>query len=120
MTAYNHYNNSLYINASRGFGRNAMEVTPDLAGPGVDVYGPKLNGKYGTDSGTSIAAAHGAGAAALLLEWGVVRGNSPTMDSIEIKRYLMRGARRSPNITYPSKEWGYGVLDLFNAFVKLL
>lgn len=120
MTAYSHYNGSLYINASRGYGRTSYDITPDLAAPGVDVYGPQLGGTYGTRSGTSVAAAHGTGAAALLLEWGVVRGNSPNMNSIEIKRYLARGARRSNNITYPNREWGYGILDLFNAFVNLL
>lgn len=120
MTAYNHYNSSLYINASRGYGRTAYEITPDLAAPGVDVYGPGIGGTYGTRSGSSVAAAHGAGAAALLMEWGIVKGNSSNMNSIEIKRYLTRGAMRSTTITYPNREWGYGILDLFNTFVVLL
>ena len=67
-------------------------------------------------TGSSAAAALGAGACALLLEWGIVRGNVPAMDSITIQRYLIRGANRLNIFDYPNKTWGYGSLDLYDAF----
>src|SRR5699024_380657 len=39
FTAYNHENNSLYLEASRGYGR-ACGIKPDMAAPGVNVLGP--------------------------------------------------------------------------------
>ena len=67
----------------------------------------------------NAAAAIAAGAAALLLEWGVVRGNRPTMGTQEIKQLLIRGARRNPNELYPNRSWGYGALNLYNSFQLL-
>lgn len=119
VTAYNHYNNSLYIKASRGFARDNL-IKPDLAAPGVDVYGPNLRGGYQTRTGSSIAAAHVAGAAALMLEWGITKGNSLNMNSIVVKKYFIRGARRESFLTYPNPEWGFGILDIYQAFTKLL
>lgn len=115
VTAYDNKNNSLYRNASRGFTRTGR-VAPSLAAPGVDLIGPTMGNNYTTMSGTSVAAAHTAGIAAILLEWGIVRGTVAHMDGTDIKNFLIRGARRDPSITYPSKEWGYGILDLYGVF----
>ena len=70
-------------------------------------------------TGTSAAAAHVAGAAALLLHWGVLEGNNYYMNSTSIKTYLIRGAKRNPALTYPNREFGYGTLDLYQAFLNL-
>jgi subtilisin family serine protease len=118
VTAYDISNQSLYLNASRGYNRNNI-INPNLAAPGVNVIGPTLNNQYMASSGTSIAAAHTAGVAAILLEWGIVRGNLPLMDSVDIKNFLIRGAKRDPNLTYPNREWGYGILDLYSTFLNL-
>ena len=91
----------------------------DLTAPGVDVYGALTGGRFGTKTGTSVAAAHGAGAAALLMEWGLVRGNRPNLSTAEIKSYLIRGAKRDPDIDYPSPIWGYGKLDIYGVFAGL-
>ena len=115
MTAYNPINNSLYVNASRGYTTERI-VKPDLAAPGVDYMAPILNGEFAPQTGTSVAAAHTAGVVALFLEWAVVRGNDPGIDSIVIKNYFIRGARREGNLTYPNRDWGFGILDLFNVF----
>ena len=72
-----------------------------------------------TRSGTSVAAAHVAGAAANLLSWGIVEGNDTIMSEAAIKAYLIRGAQRNPALSYPNREWGYGVMDLYQTFLHL-
>jgi subtilisin family serine protease len=118
VTAYDYSNDSLYQNASRGYNR-VGQITPNLAAPGVNIIGPSLNNGYTTKSGTSIAAAHTAGVVAILLEWGKIRGNVEYIDGIDIKNLLLRGAERDPNITYPNREWGYGILNIFGALESL-
>lgn len=118
VTAYDHTNNSLYINASRGYTR--MDgINPNFAAPGVNLVGPAPGNTYTTKSGTSIAAAHTAGITAMLLEWGLTSGYYSQLDSVEIKNLLIRGARRDPNNTYPNRDWGYGMLDIYNTFNSL-
>jgi subtilisin family serine protease len=118
VTAYDHTNQSLYMNASRGYMRTES-IAPTLAAPGVNIVGPSLNNGYKVGTGTSVAAAHTAGIAAMLLEWGIVKGNYKQIDTIAIRNLLIRGAKRDPNRTYPNKEWGYGIIDLYNSFNSL-
>lgn len=122
--AYNHLNNSIYIHSSRGFTPSGI-VKPELAAPGVNVMGPsvgrRVNGSVPmtTRSGTSVAAAHVAGAVASLYSWGIVEGNQITMSQASVKSYLIRGARRNPALRYPNEEWGYGALDLYETFRRI-
>lgn len=118
VSGYNHKSDSIYINSGRGFTRNGT-IQPLLAAPGVAVYGPFPGGQFGTMTGTSVSAAHVAGAAADILSWGIYRGNEPTMDSNAVRAYLIRGARRKSVYTYPNREWGYGALDLYGVFELL-
>ena len=118
VTAYNPANESLYLNASKGFTRNNI-IKPDLAAPGVDIYAPLPGGNYGLSSGTSIAAALLTGVTAMLLEWGIVMGNNRSMDTYQIKKYLIRGVNRKSNLTYPNKEWGYGMVNIYGTFESL-
>lgn len=114
-TAYDYRKKILYANASRGFMRND-NISPTLAAPGVDLIGPSIPDGYNVSSGTSLAAAHAAGVGAIFLEWGIVRKNYPTMSTVEIRNLLIRGADRNDSLVYPNKEWGYGILDLYNAY----
>jgi subtilisin family serine protease len=118
VTAYNPVDDSLYLEASKGYTRIG-DIKPNVAAPGVNVVGPTLEQGFTSFSGTSISASHTAGVAAMLLEWGVVSGNLPGMSTIEIKKLIMRGARRDINIEYPNRDWGYGILDLYNVFDSL-
>ena len=107
-----------YIESGRGF--DALgRVKPDFCAPSVDVSGAGLRNNYVTYTGTSVAAAITAGAAAQVLEWGILRGNAPTMNSSEVKNLLIRGSERDNNLTYPNPEWGYGRLDIYQSFQVL-
>lgn len=118
FAGYDARNSSVWQEASRGYTRN-RRLAPDVAAPAVEVSAVNTRGIPGTLSGTSAAAAIGAGACALLLEWGIVRGNAPAMDSSALQRYLVRGAARPEPFTYPNRNWGYGLLDLYGVFRAL-
>lgn len=118
ITAYNHRTGGLNISASRGYTRENV-VKPDLTAPGVEVFGPGLNNTFSTFTGSSISTAEACGVCALLLEWGIVRGNFVFMDTQEVKKFLIRGVRRTTAGVYPNREWGYGIVDLYRTFVSL-
>lgn len=118
VTAYNPVNEALYLKASKGYTRN-LDVKPDLAAPGVNIVVPTLTKEFTVATGTGLAAAHTAGICAIMMEWGIVRGFYPEMDSTVIKKYLIRGAKRSKSLEYPNKDWGYGIIDLYNVFNTL-
>ena len=84
---------------------------PDLAAPGVLVNAPVPGGGYRTFSGTSFAAPFVTGSAALLMEWGIVRGNDPYLYGEKVKAYLRRGARELAGYSeWPNAQLGYGTL----------
>lgn len=116
--AYNHITDAYYAASGRGYTATGL-VKPDFVAPGVDVYGVRAGGGYTTRTGTSVAAAHAAGAAALLLTWGVTDGNLPYMGTNEVKSVLIRGAKRENNTVYPNNIYGYGKMDVIEAFYKL-
>lgn len=118
VTAYQYRDNSLYVQASRGFMPDG-NVVPQVAAPGVQIRIPQLNGLYGLASGTSLSAAQTAGAAALLFEWAVVRGNRPYFTGSSVKNYITRGAKREDRLTYPNRDWGFGRMDLYHTFELL-
>ncbi|HKL99383.1 MAG TPA: S8 family peptidase [Mobilitalea sp.] len=117
-TAYNIADDSLYINASRGYTRTEA-IKPELAAPGVNITGPDIGHGFTTYTGTSVAAAHTAGVAAMIMEWGIIKGNLPGMSTVGLKNLLIRGARRDIDIVYPNRDWGYGILDVFSVFDSL-
>ncbi len=128
ISTYDHRDGSIYLHSSRGFTIND-QIKPDIAAPGVDVYGPALpyiQGSYGGSripmtrrTGSSVAAALAAGAIANLMAWGIVEGNDPSMSNVSIRGYLIRGAYRNPAYQYPNREFCYGTLDLYQSFLQL-
>lgn len=103
--AYNHRNGSIFLHSSRGFTRE-NGIKPDITAPGVNIYGPVPGGGFAVQTGTSVAAAQAAGAAALLLEY------APGISGAQIRLALIRGAKRTMQ-SYPNQEWGYGILDIY-------
>lgn len=117
--AYEASTQSLYVHSGRGFAAGNV-VKPDFVSPGVDVTGPGPLRTYTERTGTSAAAAVTAGAAALLVQWGLERIPPVYFTTNELKSYLIRGARREDSLIYPNREWGYGILDLYNSFLSLM
>ena len=92
-------------------GRGGNLNKPDLVAPGVDITTVAVGGGYTEVSGTSFATPIVTGAAALLMEWGIVNGNDPYLYGEKVKAYLRSGARPLPGIVeYPNEEVGYGAL----------
>jgi len=106
---YNSNDGGIYVSTGRGPTRLNI-LKPIIVAPSVNLSG------Y---TGTSLGAAITTGASALLLEWGFVRGNLSTMNSLQIASYLILGATRRPEEMYPNNIWGYGTLDVYNAFKNI-
>lgn len=126
---YNALTGARYLESGRGFSGRG-QVKPEFCAPAVEVSGartPLIRNEMGTiigsgyenRTGTSAAAAITAGAAAQVLEWGILYGNAPTMNSVEVKNFLIRGCDREENRAYPNVEWGYGKLNLYHSFAVL-
>lgn len=116
MTAYNHLNGSIYSEAGRGY-NSRNQVKPDLAAPGVNVFGPGRNNNYVRRSGTSVAAAHCAGVMAQFLEWTNENRDIGLFYANQIQGFFLKSAVRNPDLQYPNPIWGYGILNIESVFV---
>ncbi len=112
--AYNTRDNSLSASSSWGPTR-LPRISPDFVAPGVNVRGIYPTGN-GTMTGTSAAAAVTTGAVALLMEWGIVKNNMPSINGDLVRNLLIAGCDRTEGMEYPNVRWGYGRLDLYNTF----
>lgn len=101
-----------YADSTRTIGVAAAGLTkPDLVAPGVNIQAPDVYGTFTPTTGTSFATPIVSGAAALLMEWGIVRGNDPFLYGEKIKAYLRKGARPlRGEMEYPNDRVGYGRL----------
>jgi subtilisin family serine protease len=83
-------------------------LKPDVVAPGVDITSTDVGAGYVTDSGTSFAAPHAAGVAALLLE------KDPGLTPYEIKFILEETAKK---IADPQavEACGWGRIDAWDA-----
>lgn len=90
-------------------------MKPDIAAPGISLWGPNKNGNYTTKSGTSAAAPLVAGAAALLLQHAARVGNEASPGTI--KAALMSGAvtMETEGKIFPAWRQGAGFLNASQA-----
>ncbi len=100
--------------SGRGFTKTPITIKPDIVAPGVSINSAAAgSGGYVARSGTSMAAPFVTGSAALLMEWGIIRGNDPFLYGEKIKATLISGARRVSGVpVWPNREWGWGTLCL--------
>ncbi|MGF0034069.1 S8 family peptidase [Bariatricus sp. SGI.154] len=109
--AYNPLNFAYADFSGRGYTRETNLVKPDIVAPGVDITTSVVGGGYAQFTGTSFATPFATGGAALLMEWGIVRGNDPYLYGEKVKAYFRRGARPLPGFAeYPNPQVGYGAL----------
>lgn len=86
---------------------------PDIAAPGVGINTCAVGGGYRDFSGTSFAAPFVTGAAALLMQYGIVEGRDLYLYGEKLRASLIRGARKLPfQQTQPSPLVGWGALCL--------
>lgn len=102
--------------SGRGYTRVTNEIKPDLAAPGVGIITTALGGGYESRTGTSFATPFVTGAAALMMEWGIVRGKDFFLYGQKVKAYLRRGARPLLGGEYPNNQLGFGALCLRDSF----
>ena len=105
--AYDSFYNQLAAFSGRGYTRQVNLVKPDICAPGVNIESAAPGGGYTVRSGTSMATPFVAGAAALLMEWGIVQGNDPYLYGEKLKAYLIKGAKHLPGYTaWPNPQMG--------------
>ncbi|MDE7418209.1 MAG: S8 family peptidase [Lachnospiraceae bacterium] len=96
------------------------DVKPDLTAPGVNITVPMPNGGYEQVSGTSFATPFVTGAAALLMEWGIVRGNDRFLYGERLKASLIRGAQSLAGVPMrPDSRIGWGTLCVERALESM-
>ncbi len=113
VTTYEDMDGSFYERSGRGFSAD-RRIKPEFTAPGVNI-----STSLGKRTGSSLAAALAAGAAAQMMQWAVVERNYPLASGRELKYYLALGAVRSGDIEYPNREWGLGKINVQRTFQEL-
>ena len=98
-----------YADFSGRGGTCDLREKPVLVAPGVRILTTAPGGTYAEVTGTSFATPFATGAAALLLQWGIVDGNDPYLYGEKAIAFLKKGTRPLPAYAeYPNPEVGWG------------
>lgn len=110
--AYDSFSEKVAGFSGRGYTRLLEQIKPDIVAPGVNISSAATGGGREVRSGTSMATPFVSGSAALLMEWGIVRGNDRFLYGEKVKAYLIRGAKPLAGEPVPSRRQGFGALCL--------
>jgi subtilisin family serine protease len=100
--------------SSRGYNIDG-KMGIDITAPGHTTFTTEVNNGYGTFSGTSSAAPHVVGTAALLLQY------DPELTHSQIREIINNSAMTDKFTgTVPNPVWGYGKLDIVSAIKYLM
>lgn len=114
--SYNYITRNISPFSGRGKPSLYYECKPDLVAPGEGITAPIPNGSFDSKTGTSMAAPHVAGVSALMMEWGILKGNDPYLSGDRLKYYLIDGAKRErTDITYPDTSFGFGEVCIYES-----
>lgn len=117
--AYNSSNDVMASFSGRGFTRETNQVKPDIVAPGVNISSASNTGGVSVRTGTSMATPFVCGSAALMMEWGIVRGNDPFLYGQKLNSYLIKGSRKLPGFTrWPNEQAGWGALCVSESIPK--
>lgn len=108
--AYNALTDAYADFSGRGLSGSGLQK-PTLVAPGVDILTAAPGNNYQRQTGTSFATPFVTGAAALLMQYGIVDENDAYLYGEKVKAYLQRGAQPLPAFQeYPNPVVGYGKL----------
>ena len=99
-----------------------LQLSPDVAAPGGNIYSTLTDGTYGTLSGTSMASPHIAGMSALVLEY--LRDTYDLTDSqthTVAEALIMSTAvpvEEPSGILYSPRKQGAGSANVYNAIIS--
>lgn len=112
VSAYDVMEDSLYLQAGRGF-TPMGKIKPEIVTPGVNITGTYPKNRYGTMSGTGVAAAFAAGIGALFMQ----NYSQYYINGIMMREIFIRGAKQRGE-PFPNTEWGYGIVDAYASITE--